>query len=296
MWRPCAPGCSGRAGGALLRLRLAPTSPEAFAAAAGAPPSAVFRETRAAPTVRRPAHPRAATRPMVVLDPGHGGIDPGAEAGGLVESHLVLGFARDLKERLLRTGLADVALTRDEDVFVPLETRITLARQAGADLFVSLHADALAEGTGSASGATIYTLSREASDAASQALAERHNRDDLLAGIDLSETEDEIALVLMDLARRETAPRSEALAGAIVAGFREAGVKVNSRPHRAAAFSVLKSPDFPSVLVEIGFLSSARDRARLADPEWRAKAAQGLSDALVAWIAEDAAQARLVRQ
>ena len=282
--------------GAVLTVRLSPATPEAFAAAAGAPPSAVFRDTRHSLTPRVPATPRSTDRPVVVLDPGHGGIDPGAEAEGLVESHLVLTFARELKEQILRSGLFDVAMTRDEDVFVPLETRITLARAAGADLFISLHADALAEGTGSASGATVYTLSDTASDAASRALAERHDRGDLLAGVDLSQQSDEIALVLMDLARIETAPRAEALAESIVTGFREAGVAVNSRPHRSAAFSVLKSADFPSVLVEIGFLSSARDRARLADPAYRAKAAEGLTDALAGWALADAARAHLVRQ
>ena len=282
--------------GATLRVRLTPATPEAFAEAAGAPPSAVFREARRSVVPHAPDPPRRTARPVVVLDPGHGGIDPGAEAGGLVESRLALTFARELKERLLRSGLFDVAMTRDEDVFVPLETRITLARAAGADLFVSLHADALAEGTGSASGATVYTLSDEASDAASRALAERHDRGDLLAGVDLSRQSDEIALVLMDLARLETAPRADALADKIVEEFREAGVAVNTRPRRSAAFSVLKSADFPSVLVEIGFLSSARDRERLADPEYRARAAEGMADALARWAAEDAARARLLRQ
>lgn len=282
--------------GATLRVRLTPATPEIFADTAGAPPSATFREARQSLVPRAPTLPRRADRPMVVLDPGHGGIDPGAEAGGLVESHLVLTFARELKEQLLRSGLFDVAMTREEDVFVPLETRITLARSAGADLFISLHADALAEGTGSASGATVYTLSDDASDAASRALAERHNRDDLLAGVDLSQQSDEIALVLMDLARIETAPRADALADSLVEGFRDAGVAVNSRPHRSAAFSVLKSADFPSVLVEIGFLSSARDRARLADPDYRAKAAAGIVDALTRWADADGARARLLRQ
>jgi N-acetylmuramoyl-L-alanine amidase len=233
---------------------------------------------------------------VIVLDPGHGGIDPGAQAGDVTEAQLMLTFAFELKEAILRTGSFDVALTRDADIFVPLETRITIARQAGASVFLSLHADALAEGSGSASGATVYTLSDAATDEASLALAERHNRDDLLSGVDLSEQGDEIALILMDLARTETVPRTARLAETVVEGFREAGVKVNSRPLRSAAFSVLKSPDFPSLLVEIGFLSSPRDVERLIDPEWRAKAAQGIAAALVDWAAEDAAQSHLLRQ
>jgi N-acetylmuramoyl-L-alanine amidase len=283
-------------GRARLEVQLAPSADAAFAAAAGEPESALFRPSARQVEPRTPAVPRRDERQVIVLDPGHGGIDPGAEVDGLNEAELMLTFARELKEAILRTGAFDVALTRDDDVFVPLETRITLARQAGADVFLSLHADALAEGNGSASGATVYTLSDEASDEASLALAERHNRNDLLAGLDLSEQSDEIALVLMDLARTETAPRAARLGDTIVDGFREAGVKVNSRPRRSASFSVLKSPDFPSLLIEIGFLSSARDRKRLADPDWRAKAAQGIAAALVDWAAEDAAQARLVRQ
>jgi N-acetylmuramoyl-L-alanine amidase len=283
-------------GSARLVVRLAPVAADAFAASAGEPASGVFTATERRPQTRTPTTPRRPERPVIVLDPGHGGIDPGAEAEGMNEATMMLIFARELKEALLRSGSFNVALTRDADIFVPLETRITLARAAGADVFISIHADALAEGTGSASGATVYTLSEEASDEASLALAERHNRDDLLAGLDLKDQSDEIALILMDLARTETAPRSERLADTLVEGFVEAGVKVNSRPRRSAAFSVLKSPDFPSILLEIGFLSSARDRKRIADPEWRADAARAITAALLDWAAEDAAQAPLLRQ
>jgi N-acetylmuramoyl-L-alanine amidase len=283
-------------GRAEFRLTLAPASEADFAAEAGEPDSAIFRPAPRRIEARTPAAPRRTDRPVIVLDPGHGGIDPGAQAGDVTEAGLMLTFAFELKEAILRTGSFDVVLTRETDIFVPLETRITIARQANASVFLSLHADSLAEGSGSASGATVYTLSDEATDEASLALAERHNRDDLLAGVDLSEQGDEIALILMDLARTETAPRTARLAETVVEGFREAGVKVNSRPLRSAAFSVLKSPDFPSLLIEIGFMSSPRDVERLVDPEWRAKAAQGLAAALVDWAAEDAAQSRLLRQ
>jgi N-acetylmuramoyl-L-alanine amidase len=283
-------------GSATLTVRLEPVTAEDFSSQTGAAESAEFAEPKPRAQTRVPTSPRRPDRPLVVLDPGHGGIDPGAEAGGLQEAALMLTFARELKDTLLRTGNFDVAMTRDEDVFVSLEGRITIARSARADVFLSLHADALAEGAGSASGATVYTLSDSASDAASLALAERHNRSDLLAGVDLSHQSDEIALVLMELARAETAPRAEILADTIVDGFRDADIKVNNRPRRSAAFSVLKSPDFPSVLIEIGFLSSERDRRRLADPVWRALAADGIASALELWTIEDAAQARLLRQ
>ena len=271
-------------GTARLALRLDPTTPEVFTATTGAPHSARFSQ------IRRP-RPRTGApdngRLRVVLDPGHGGIDPGAEAGGLVEADLMLTFARELRELLLRSGGFSVAMTRDDDVFVPLETRITLARDAGAEIFLSLHADALPEDARQASGATIYTLSEEASDLASQRLAERHDQSDLLAGIDLAGQSDEIALVLMDLARAETEPRTDRLADALVAGITATAGPMNARPRRSAGFSVLKAPDFPSVLIEIGFLSNARDREKLADPAWRAKAALGIRDALRAWADEE---------
>jgi len=231
----------------------------------------------------------------VVLDPGHGGIDPGAEYGGMNEADLMLTFARELRVELLRAGGFDIVLTRDADVFVPLETRISIARAAEADLFISLHADSLPEAAGQAHGATVYTLSEEASDEASQTLAERHDGADLMAGVDLSGQGDEIALVLMEMARMETQPRADRLAAHLVDGITDATGRMNSRPLRSASFSVLKSPSVPSVLVELGFLSSPRDREKIASPEWRAKAAAGMRAALQAWAAEDATRARLFR-
>jgi N-acetylmuramoyl-L-alanine amidase len=223
----------------------------------------------------------------VVLDPGHGGIDPGAERDGITEAALMLTFARELKEGLVRNGRFRVVMTREEDIFVPLETRTSIAREAEADLFLSLHADALAEGD--AQGATVYTLAEEASDEASAALAERHDRDDLLAGIDLSEQDDVVAEVLMDMARTETAPRTDRLAGAVVAAIKAAEIRMHRHPHQSGGFSVLKSPDIPSVLLELGFLSSERDFKRLSDAEWRAKLAGAIVQALVDWSEEDAA-------
>jgi len=265
-----------------------------FATKAGAPDVALFSlpepEVLAAPRPRQ-----AGDRPvMVVLDPGHGGIDPGAERGEAVEAQLMLQFARELREVLLRAGGFEVMLTRDDDIFVPLEMRQSLARAMGADVFISLHADVLAEGR--ASGATIYTLAEDASDVASEKLAERHDRGDLLAGVDLSQQDDVIAGVLMDLARAETAPRSNRLADALVAGLRDNIGNLHKRPRLEASFSVLKAADIPSVLIELGFMSSARDLDRLQSADWRAQAAVGIRDALRIWAAEDAAEAALLRQ
>jgi N-acetylmuramoyl-L-alanine amidase len=229
-----------------------------------------------------------------VLDPGHGGVDPGAVRGEVTEADLVLTFARELAEALQRTGRAEVTLTRQSDVFVPLPTRVTLARAAGADAFVSLHADALADGR--ARGATVYTLSERASDAASAALAEQHDRADLLRGIDLSASDDEVAGILMDLARTETAPRAGALAESLVAGIRAEGLRLHPRPRAEAGFTVLRAADIPSVLVEIGFMSDPTDLANLQDPDWRAAMQAALARGILDWAEADTARAALLRQ
>jgi N-acetylmuramoyl-L-alanine amidase len=267
-----------------IELVLAPTDAAAFAAEAAKPDLPDWALPEA--TELMPPLPEGAGPLVVVLDPGHGGIDPGAERDGYSEAALMLTFARELKEVLIRDGRFRVVMTREEDVFVPLETRTSIAREAEADIFLSLHADALAEGD--AQGATVYTLAEDASDEASAALAERHDRDDLLAGVDLSEQDDVVAEVLMDMARTETTPRTERLAEAIVAAIKAAEIRMHRHPHQVGGFSVLKSPDIPSVLLEVGFLSSDRDFKRLADPAWRGRLAEAVVQALAVWAAEDA--------
>ena len=281
-------------GAAKLRLRLAETDAETFAARAGAPRDPRWDLPDPAP-VRAAARGGVEGRPLrVMLDPGHGGIDPGAVYGGETEANLMLIFARELKEVLLRAGGFEVSMTRDDDVFVSLEGRIEAAHDANADVFLSLHADALAEGI--ARGATVYTLAEEASDAASAALAERHDRDDILAGLDLARTDDRVAGVLMDLARLDTAPRSTGLARALVGGIENATGNVHKRPLRSAGFSVLKSADIPSVLIEVGYLSTPQELRNLRDPAWRAGMAAGIRDGLQTWLVEDAALDGLRRQ
>ena len=278
-----------------INIRLKQTDEDAFAASAG-PPVGANDELWARLEVLPPQRPRPrpGEHPLIVmLDPGHGGIDPGAERSAVSESALMLTFALELRDLLVRTGGFQVILTRTEDVFVPLETRVLLARRSGVDVFLSLHADAIAEGR--AEGATVYTLSEKASDRASEKLAERHDRADLLAGIDLSDQDDVIATVLMELARTETRPRTERLADHLVAGLDDA-VGTHKRPKLSAGFSVLKAPDIPSVLIELGFMSSDRDLANLRDRRWRNLAAQGIRDALLAWQSEDSANAPLVRK
>lgn len=277
---------------AVLRLVLSPTDVEQFVAKAGAPEAAQFaRVARPASDLARSQTPSG---PMVVmLDPGHGGIDPGAERDGLKEADLMLTFAQELRDTLVRAGGFEVVLTRDDDSFVPLEARITRAHEAGADVFISLHADAISEGR--AEGATVYTLADRASDEASRKLAERHDRADILSGVDLSDQDDVIAGVLLDMARTETQPRTDAFANALVAAL-ESSVGMHKRPRLEAGFSVLKSADIPSVLLELGFLSSNKDRANLDDPVWRDTAAQAIRDALVAWQQIDRAAMRQLRK
>ncbi|WP_171174248.1 N-acetylmuramoyl-L-alanine amidase [Ruegeria sp. HKCCD8929] len=279
-------------GAAVLRLQMQPVGAEEFAAAAGAPKDPRWDLPEPAQVVApAPRGPDALLR--VVLDPGHGGIDPGAETGVSDEKTLMLTFARELRELLLRSGGFEVELTRDGDHFVSLERRITLAHRAGADVFISLHADSLSEGL--AHGAAVYVLSKDASDIASAKLAERHDRGDLLAGVDLSATDDQVADVLLDLARQETRPRTRALAGALAQGMAQQGGPMNRRPVREASFSVLKAADIPSVLIELGFLSSPRDLKNIRTPEWRAAMAQGIRNGLQNWRDADRAKQPLVR-
>lgn len=278
---------------ARLSLSLEPVAAEAFASKAGAPHDPDWDLPAPVPLGERPE--RGPDAPlMVALDPGHGGIDPGAMADGVDEKTLMLTFARELREVLLRSGGFEVILTREDDRFVSLDRRIALAHQAGADVFLSLHADSLAEGL--AHGAAVHVLSEDATDIASERLAERHDRGQLLSGVDLSDADDEVTGVLLDLARQETRPRTQTLAQALVDGMAQVGGPMNRRPLRAGGFSVLKAADMPSVLLEIGFISSPRDLKNLKNPEWRAGMAIGIRNALQSWHEADRARRALVRQ
>jgi N-acetylmuramoyl-L-alanine amidase len=221
----------------------------------------------------------------IMLDPGHGGVDPGAVRDGVSEAEIVLSFAITLRDELLRRGGFDVGMTRTDDSFVSLDGRLRAARDARAELMLSLHADALPEGL--ASGAVVYTLAEDASDETAALLAARHDRDDLLSGVDLSGNTDEIASVLMSVAWQDTKLRNAMLADALVGGIEAAGLRLHSRPVQSGAFSVLRAPDMPSALLELGFMSSPRDMARLRDPDWRARMAAAVADALQDWHNRD---------
>ena len=231
---------------------------------------------------------------VVVLDPGHGGRDPGAEAGGYRESSLMLELAEVVKESLIRNTDFKVVLTRTEDKFLSLEDRITIASQSDANLFISLHADAVIEGE--ASGTTVYLLSDKATDKMSAQLASRHDRSEILRGVDLSGLDSQVASVLLDMARQETKPRSEAVASFILKVFKEKITELSSQPLRYAAFSVLKSPDIPSILIEAGFMSTSSDLQNLTTEKWRRKFADSLTEAISRWYVRDKENKVLLRE
>lgn len=220
-----------------------------------------------------PAHAAVATpgdpRPLIVIDAGHGGTDPGAIAStGVFEKDIDFGFAQDLAGKLNAAGRYRVLMTRDRDVFVPLGERVHIAREAKADLFISIHADSISSAP-QVRGATIYTGSEKATDSESAKLAERENRADAAAGAEAVEAAPDIADILQELTLRETRGFSSGFARHLM-GQLAPVMEMSTKPHREARFVVLRSPDVPSVLVELGYLSSKRDLEKLQDPEWRA--------------------------
>jgi N-acetylmuramoyl-L-alanine amidase len=221
-------------------------------------------------------------RPLVVLDPGHGGFDPGAMSGdGEVEKTITLDFATTLAAELERRGKVRVALTRTTDTFISLPDRVRFARDQEAALFVSIHADTLGSSSAFVRGATIYTLADKASDAEAEKLAEKENRVDQLAGIDPSTEDGDVVSILDDLMKRQTKVLSIAFARKLAETL-ESHVRLNKNPLRSAAFVVLKAPDVPSALVELGYLSSRADRAALTSQEWREQAARAMANAIEA--------------
>ena len=224
-------------------------------------------------------------KPVIVIDPGHGGVDPGAiGVSGMYEKYITIAVAQELKRQLERSGRYHVHLTHDRDVFISLRDRVGLARQYNADLFISLHADS--EKDSSIRGLSVYTLSQNASDAEAQALADKENKADLIAGIDLSHESADVANILIDLAQRETLNRSAAFAAGIVD---ELGQEISllANTHRFAGFAVLKAPDVPAVLIEMGYLSNQDEEKKLSTPQYRTKLARAITRAVDGFFARD---------
>ncbi len=215
---------------------------------------------------------------IIVLDPGHGGKDPGAIGySGIYEKNITLAMAKELKSMLDKEGRYTVYLTRTTDIFIPLRDRVKIARRYKADLFMSIHADSAANRN--AKGLSVYTLSETASDKEAEALAERENKADVVAGLNLWEHSKEVSDILINLAQRETMNRSSEFAGFMVQEMRKS-VKLVDNTHRFAGFAVLKAPDVPSVLLELGYLSNRTEENQLKQPAYRKKLATSTSKAI----------------
>ena len=278
-----------------LVLDLIPATREEFLALGKAPGQKSPGTTAASPTggpgrgavpvagrLTFPTPPRKpetfTVKRVIAIDPGHGGVDPGTVGGsGTYEKHITLTMAREIRDRLQATGRYKVVLTRDRDVFVRLRDRIAVTREAGAELFISIHADAIKNKR--IRGLSIYTLSEKASDKEAAALAAKENKADLIAGIDLTKETPEVTNILIDLAQRESMNQSARFAAQLVKELARE-TKLLRNTHRFAGFVVLKAPDVPSVLMELGFLSNRQDEAALRRKSYRAK--------LIAALARDA--------
>jgi N-acetylmuramoyl-L-alanine amidase len=232
----------------------------------------------------KPAAP-ADLRPVVVIDPGHGGIDNGTQAGGESEKSLVLGFGLALRDRLEKSGKYRVVMTRTDDTFIPLADRVRIARNQSAALFVSIHADALPRREGDAQGATIYTLSDRASDAEAERLAEAENKADAIGGVNLTEEPTDVADILIDLAQRETRTFSNRFARLLMGEMKNT-VRMHKRPLKSAGFRVLKAPDVPSVLIELGYVSNKGDREHLVSENWRSRTVGSMAQAIDTFLAK----------
>lgn len=264
--------------GVVLTVDLAQTDRETYAKAA-----------KSAAASHQPTEPRVelkpGSKPVIVLDPGHGGVDPGAiGAGGVAEKTIVYAFAARLKERLDRGGRYHVVMTRDEDTFISLGDRVRVARKLQASLFVSIHADTLSASP-DVRGATVYTGSERATDRESEALAQKENQADAVAGAETPEEMEEVANILTDLTRRETRMFSQQVAKQVVNEIRPV-MRLNKNPHRSAGFRVLKAPDVASILVELGYLSSAQDIALLQSEAWRDRSTGAIAEAIDRYFSE----------
>ncbi|HEX2509233.1 MAG TPA: N-acetylmuramoyl-L-alanine amidase [Microvirga sp.] len=276
-----------RDGSTLLIVELSKADRDEFHRAAAESASSL-----SAPVVEAAADNPKDKRPVIMLDPGHGGVDPGAAAtGGMFEKDIVFAFARMLKKKLEGEGRYRVLMTREQDVFIPLGERIRLAQRAKADLFISIHADSIAGGQQDVRGFTVYTGSERASDADSARLADRENQADSVAGVDTRETAaEDVSDILRDLTTRETRAFSHNFAARLVSEL-DTVARMNKNPHRQAGFRVLRAHDTPSVLVELGYLSSRKDFDLLISDEWRDRSAAAMTGAIDRFFAT-----RLARQ
>ncbi|MCA6121590.1 N-acetylmuramoyl-L-alanine amidase [Bradyrhizobium sp. WSM 1704] len=251
-------------------------------------PAIAESSTATIPPVTSAALPPIAVadpRPLIVIDPGHGGIDNGTQSGGQTEKTLVLEFGLALRDRIEKSGKYRVVMTRTDDTFIPLNDRVKVARTQAAALFVSIHADALPRREGDAQGATIYTLSDKASDAEAERLADAENKADAIGGVNLGDEPTEVADILIDLAQRETKTFSNRFARMLMTEMKST-VRMHKNPLKSAGFRVLKAPDVPSVLVELGYVSNKGDLEHLVSESWRNKTVGSMVQAIDAFFAK----------
>jgi len=252
--------------------------PTHVASAPGAPARAPAPQSKS-PTVRH----------TIILDAGHGGIDPGTHgASGLQEKDLVLSVTKELRKTLEATGRYRVQLTRDNDTFIPLRERVSIARAVHGYLFVSLHADS--NDHREIRGASVYTLSEDAPDREAARLADKENMSDTIAGVDLTGENSPVASILIDLAQRDTMNRSVRFAETVLGSLPSATAVRATNPHRAAGFAVLKAPDVPSVLIELGYLTNADDERVMVTQAWRTHVAQAIAASIDAHFAAQPGQ------
>ena len=217
------------------------------------------------------------TRKIIVIDPGHGGVDPGALGTRSREKDIVLAFSKELVRQLKATRRYDVYLTRSADIYIPLRQRVQIARNRNADLFISIHADAIKKKN--IRGLSVYTLSEKASDREAAALAKKENQSDIIAGVDFGDQLPEVTNILIDLAQRDTKNASVKFAESLISSARGKTLLLD-RTHRFAGFRVLKAPDVPSVLVELGFITNRTDEKQLSSSKWRRRVATGMVEAI----------------
>ncbi|MEJ0026079.1 MAG: N-acetylmuramoyl-L-alanine amidase [Rhizomicrobium sp.] len=267
-------------------IDLFPVSPDQFVHNSGWPADLKAREAAAEQLASIPAQAVAPTpeKRIVVIDAGHGGIDSGTSGvNGLQEKDLVLDEALRLGRELVRRANYTVHLTRDTDVFIPLKERVTIARSWHADLFISLHADSNPDP--GVNGLSIYTLSESGSDKEAAALARKENQSDVIAGVDLGGGNSTVAPILIDLAQRDTMNRSSRFATGAVATLAAATDILPRQPHRSAGFVVLKAPDVPAVLIELGYLSNEGDAGQMNTVRWRNGVAKAIAQAVDGYFA-----------
>ncbi len=223
----------------------------------------------------RPTQNNKTEKPLIIIDPGHGGQDPGSHSRSKIyEKNIVLALSKELKKQLLNTGKYRVLLTRETDIYIRLKDRVKFARDHEADLFVSIHADSIHKPN--IRGTSVYTISKKASDAQTAKLAEKENQSDIMAGLDLSIDDEQVAFILGDFLMNDTMNQSKFFANTLVSKLKQSGIKTLQNPHRYAGFAVLKAPDIPSILIEAGFMSNAQEAKLLNQSHHRKKIASAI--------------------